>query len=164
MTQLIHRWNWLVATCGGFGYSPILPGTAGALWGVAIYAVVASCCDTGTQTAVLAVALVAVCLETLRLAPWAEQRFREKDSSKFVTDEVAGFLVTVLLFRTPHVGTTILWAFPVTRLLDMIKPPPARSLEHLPLGWGVLADDVMDSLYAAGLLYGLWAAFPAWFS
>jgi len=58
----------------------------------------------------------------------------------------------------------VLWAFPVTRILDMIKPPPARRLEHLPAGWGVLADDILDSLYAAGLLHLLRLVRPEWFA
>ena len=137
----VQRWNWCVATCAGFGYAPVMPGTAGALWGVAIYAVIAASC-----------------------AGWAERYFQEEDSSRFVTDEVAGFLVTVLLFRTPHISTTVLWAFPVTRVLDIIKVPPARWLERLPRGWGVLADDVVDSLYAAALLHALQALSPQWFA
>ncbi len=28
------RFRWLIATCGGFSYCPILPGSCGALWGV----------------------------------------------------------------------------------------------------------------------------------
>jgi phosphatidylglycerophosphatase A len=160
----VQRWNWCVATCAGFGYAPVMPGTAGALWGVAIYAVIAASCAGWAQTVVLAGALAVVCAETFRLAGWAERYFQEEDSSRFVTDEVAGFLVTVLLFRTPHISTTILWAFPVTRVLDIIKIPPARWLERLPRGWGVLADDVVDSLYAAALLHALQALSPQWFA
>ena len=82
-----------------------------------------------------------------------------------MTDEVAGFLMTVLLFRPSSVSVlvTVLWAFPVTRILDMIKPPPARRLEHLPGGWGVLADDLLDSVYAAGLLHVIYLLRPEWF-
>jgi phosphatidylglycerophosphatase A len=48
---------------------------------------------------------------------------------------------------------TTLWAFPVTRIIDILKIPPARRLEHLPRGWGVLADDLLGSIYAALLLH-----------
>ena len=117
------------------------------------------------QTAGIAAALILACLVTYRLSPWAERFFQEEDSGKFVTDEVAGFLMTVLLFRPSSVSVlvTVLWAFPVTRILDMIKPPPARRLEHLPGGWGVLADDLLDSVYAAGLLHVLYLLRPEWF-
>lgn len=164
MSWLTQQWNWLSATCCGFGYSPIMPGTAGALWGVAFYAAIAGCFAEPWQSLLLILALLLSCAETVRLGGWAERYFAKKDSSHFVTDEVAGFLLTVLLFRTPHVLATILWAFPVTRLIDIVKVPPARRLERLPRGWGVLADDLLGSLYAAVLLHaGRWC-FPHWFA
>jgi phosphatidylglycerophosphatase A len=159
-----ERVNWLLATCGGFGYSPILPGTAGALWGVAIYVVVALLVDEPWQSVMIGLALVIASAATVRLAPWAEAYFGEEDSGKFVTDEVAGFLLTVLLFRTPDVWVTVVWAFPVTRIIDIIKVPPAKRLERLPAGWGVLADDLLGSLYAAGLLHVIALLRPTWFS
>jgi phosphatidylglycerophosphatase A len=156
--------KWLLATCGGFGYSPILPGTCGALWGVAIYVPLGLWTPEPWQTLGIAVALAASSVATVALARWAEGYFGEEDSGRFVTDEVAGFLLTVLLFRLPNdVWTTVLWAFPVTRIIDIVKLPPTRRLEHLPGGWGVLADDLWGSLYAAGLLHLLAHLAPGWF-
>jgi phosphatidylglycerophosphatase A len=152
MSGFRDRLKWLLATCGGFGYSPILPGTAGALWGVAIYVPLRLFAPEPWQSGLILLALLVSCAITLWLSPWAERHFGEEDSGKFVTDEVVGFLLTVLLFRLPSVWATVLWAFPVTRIIDIIKVPPARRLEDLPGGWGVLADDCLGSLYAAGLL------------
>ena len=42
--------------------------------------------------------------------------------------------------------------FALHRLFDITKPWPCRRLEKLPGGWGIMADDVMASLYA-GLVY-----------
>jgi phosphatidylglycerophosphatase A len=36
----------------------------------------------------------------------------------------------------------------VFRLLDIVKPQPARALERLPNGWGIMLDDVVAGLYA----------------
>lgn len=158
-----------VATCGGLGYAPVFPGTAGALLGIVIYVPIGLLVRVEPwQSLLLGVALAASCLATVALGPWAERRFERKDASCFVTDEVAGFLLTVLLFRAPsfaepNVWITILWAFPVTRIIDMVKVPPARSLEKIPSGWGVLADDLLGSLYAAGLLHVLKHFVPAAF-
>jgi phosphatidylglycerophosphatase A len=163
MTPL-DRLKWFVATCGGFGYSPIFPGTAGALWGIAIYVPIAVFASEPLQTILIAAALFAVSAVTIQLAPWAETFFDEKDSGKFVTDEVAGFLLTVLLFRSSSVLLTVVWAFPITRIIDIVKIPPAKRLERWPAGWGVLADDLLGSLYAAGLLHVLAFFFPHWFS
>jgi phosphatidylglycerophosphatase A len=164
MAPLSQSLKWLIATCCGCGYSPILPGTCGALWGLAIYLPLGWYVPEPWQSCLLLLALALSCLVTLWLAPWAEAYFGEEDSGRFVTDEVAGFLFTVLLFRTPDVLGTALWAFPVTRIIDMVKVPPTRRLEQLPGGWGVLADDLWGSLYAAGLLHLVAWACPHWFS
>jgi phosphatidylglycerophosphatase A len=39
--------------------------------------------------------------------------------------------------------------------LDITKPPPARQLERLPEGLGVMADDWMAGAYACVLMTGL---------
>jgi phosphatidylglycerophosphatase A len=43
---------------------------------------------------------------------------------------------------------TLLLAFAAFRLFDVTKPPPARQLEHLPAGWGILMDDLAAAVYA----------------
>jgi phosphatidylglycerophosphatase A len=149
-----------IATCGGFGYSPIVPGTMGALWGIPIYLAIALSFPSATtlQAALIFAALAVTCWITIALGGWAEEFFQKKDSGAFVTDEVAGLLFTLLLFPGPLVGSpspwmAVLWGFPITRVIDILKIPPARQLEHLPKGWGVLADDLMGSIYAAGVLH-----------
>lgn len=166
------RLRLIVATCCGLGYSPIFPGTAGALLGVTLYIPIGLfVADEPLQTVLIALGLLLSCYITIVLAPWAERHFQEKDSGIFVTDEVAGFLLTVLLFRVSMYGAgniynvwiTIAWAFPVTRVIDIIKVPPAKKLEKLPAGWGVVADDLLGSVYAAGLLHLLAIFVPAAF-
>jgi phosphatidylglycerophosphatase A len=149
----------IIASCFGLGYSPIMPGTCGALIGPAIYIPLALAVpNEPLQTGLIAVALVVWCWITVALGGWAETYYQRKDSQVFVTDEVAGFLLTVLLFHAASSPVlTTLWAFPVTRIIDILKVPPARRLEKLPRGWGVLADDLLGSLYAAAALYTLWA-------
>lgn len=147
-----------VASCFGLGYSPIMPGTCGALLGPAIYIPLALFVPDPTWQAVLiALNLLFWCWLTVALGVWAETYYLTKDSQIFVTDEVAGFLMTVLLFHIPDQPVlTALWAFPVTRVIDILKVPPAKRLEKLPAGWGVLLDDLLGSVYAAGVLWGVW--------
>jgi phosphatidylglycerophosphatase A len=140
-----------------------MPGTCGALLGVPIYVGIAWLTPEGLHFPLIALALYLSCMVTVVLTPWAERYWKKKDPGNFVTDEVAGFLFTVLLFRVPSIWITVLWAFPLTRVLDMIKVPPAKRLEHLPGGWGVLADDLMASFYVAVLLYTLVFFMPGWF-
>jgi phosphatidylglycerophosphatase A len=155
----------ILASCFGLGYSPIMPGTCGALVGPAIYIPLALAVpQEPLQTVLIAVALLFWCWITIALGDWAEAYYQRKDSQIFVTDEVAGFLLTVLLFHdSPQPVLTTLWAFPVTRIIDIVKIPPSRRLERLPRGWGVLADDLMGSIYAAALLHAVRILAPSWF-
>jgi phosphatidylglycerophosphatase A len=163
MSKTAKNMKWLLATCGGFGYSPVLPGTMGALWGVAIYLLIAGVLAEPWQTVAIAAALLVSCGVTLALSDWAEKYFGEEDSGKFVTDEVVGFLAVVLLFRLQSPWLTVLWAFPLIRVIDIIKVPPARRLEHLPGGWGVIADDLLAAVYTAAVLLALQWFQPTWF-
>jgi phosphatidylglycerophosphatase A len=160
------RWALtVVASCFGLGYSPIMPGTCGALVGVAIYIPLALIVPGEPwQSLLIALNLLVWCVLTVALGKWAEEYYLTKDSSIFVTDEVAGFLLTVLLWHIPDQPVlTTLWAFPVTRAIDILKVPPAKQLEELPAGWGVLLDDLLGSVYAAALLWAISLAVPAWF-
>lgn len=164
-----NRWILTaIASCFGLGYSPIMPGTCGALVGVAIYIPLALVIPSEPWLSLLIAAnLLLWCWLTIALGQWAEEYYLTKDSSIFVTDEVAGFLLTVLLWQFAVPGQPVLatlWAFPVTRIIDIVKVPPAKQLERLPRGWGVLADDLLGSVYAAGLLWAIRLAMPAWFA
>ena len=157
-----ERLRYFVATAFGLGLAPIAPGTAGALLGVGIYLLIVLLSPPGWHTGLIALALLFVSYLTVAMTPWAEQHWKKKDPGNFVLDEVAGFLMTVLLFRTPNVLLTVIWAYLVTRIFDIVKPPPARQLESLPGGWGVLLDDLCTSVMAAAFLYLVaWLA-PGW--
>ena len=156
----------LLATAGGFGYCPGMPGTAGTLPGVGIFLAIALLAPPALHTALVAAALAGVSALTVAITPWAERHWNKKDPGRVVTDEVAGFLATMLMFRPFRGGDvwlTTLWAFVLTRVMDIVKPPPVRHLERLPTGWGVLADDLGASVYAAVLLHVAAALWPKLF-
>ena len=56
----------------------------------------------------------------------------------------------------------VLAGFLLFRALDIIKPWPARQLEHLHGGVGIMADDVMAAIYANLILRGVAYALPGW--
>jgi phosphatidylglycerophosphatase A len=144
----------LVSTSFGLAYLPVAPGTWGTLPGVAVFLLIVQASPAAYHTWLIGLAMAIACVVTVALSPWAERYWNMKDPKKFVPDEVAGFLVTVLFFRTPDLLLTTFWAFVVTRFFDIVKVPPARQFEALPSGWGILLDDVMSSLYAALALIG----------
>jgi phosphatidylglycerophosphatase A len=96
----------------------------------------------------------------------AEARFGRKDPGQVVADEVAGMALT--LVPLPWlVGVSGVWCaespvlrglwlvavgFVAFRFFDVLKPPPARGLQRVPGGWGILLDDLFAGVYAAGAL------------
>jgi phosphatidylglycerophosphatase A len=143
-----------------------MPGTCGALIGPLLYIPLAIVVPNEPLHSILIAALLVFwSWLTIALGSWAEHYYQRKDSQVFVTDEVAGFLLTVFLFHDAVQPILItLWAFPVTRVIDILKLPPARRLEHLPRGYGVLADDLLGSIYAAACLWIVKFSVPDWFS
>lgn len=86
---------------------------------------------------------------------WAGSRteriLRLKDPGRVVVDEVAGQMIALLplsVFAVSSKGWIIV-SFILFRLFDIFKPYPARRLETLPSGLGIMMDDVLAGVYAA---------------
>ena len=132
----------LLATCGGIGYVPVAPGTAGSLVGLACYGLVRLGGDEWAQLALL----VAVAAAGVWSSAAAERHFGRTDPGTIVIDEVAGMLLTLLW--VPVTWTGAFAAFALFRLFDIVKPFPVRRTERLGGGWGVMADDLAAGVYA----------------
>jgi phosphatidylglycerophosphatase A len=145
----------VLATGFGTGYGPLVPGTWGSIPGVALaWAVERRLGGWGVAAAACVTALVGTWA-----ADRAAVRLGEKDPGRVVVDEIAGQLVTLcFLPATPQV---LLAGFLLFRAFDIVKPWPARRLEALPGGSGIMADDLMAGLYANLILQGLAALYPA---
>lgn len=154
MGPLGVRFLALLTTAGGFGFSPFIPGTVGTLPAVCVYLAIAILTPSEQHTLLIGLAFVVSCLLTVALGAWAERYWGGKDPRPFVLDEVAGYLLTVLLFRSSSILATAGWAFLASRAFDVIKPWPASRMEGLSGGIGILMDDLVASLYAAALLHG----------
>ena len=150
-------------TSFGLGYMPLAPGTWGTLPAVALFLAVMVWAPVWMRTWVLAAGLVVSAAASVPLGYWAERHWGQDDPPRFALDEFAGFLLTVLLFRRGALVPLTLWAFALTRLSDILKPPPAYQSQKLPGGWGILLDDLVSSVYAAGALHLLFVAFPETF-
>ena len=158
----------LIATALGLGYLPKAPGTLGSLAGVALFWAghprvwgysLAMYIHT---TYYLRNASLVGCLIALFLAVigvWASgcvaTYVGKKDPQFVVIDEVSGQYSTYVLALAPLNWKYLLLGFILFRVFDIWKPFPARQAEHLPGGWGIMADDWVAAIYAA---LGLWLA------
>jgi len=130
----------VLATALGAGYAPIAPGTWGSAVGLLLWLVLP------TSTLVQALAIVVVLAAGVWSGGVAERHFGRTDPGQVVIDEVAGMLVTLFLNPVGWVGAFV--GFLLFRAADIVKPFPARRLERLHGGLGIMADDVMAGIYA----------------
>ena len=131
----------VVATGFGAGYSPLAPGTAGSAVGLLLFWPL-----HGQPGAVQLGALVAVFLMGTAAAARVARTVGIEDPGIVVVDEVVG-MWTSLLFL-PFTAATAAVGFVLFRIFDVVKPYPARDLEALPGGWGIMSDDLMAGIYA----------------
>jgi phosphatidylglycerophosphatase A len=160
-----------IATCG-VGYFPIAPGTLGSLVGIALFVWVRSAVldvvfnwkllgnhveDSSYRFyySVVAIELVVASVITL-VGTWAagrtEKLSAKKDPGKVVVDEVAGQYIALL--SLPFASVKSAWpllvlSFILFRFFDIVKPYPARRMESLEGGLGIMADDIVAGIYAA---------------
>jgi phosphatidylglycerophosphatase A len=146
----------LLVTAGGLGLLRPAPGTWGSL-PPAVAAVAIS--PAGWMPVVLAMAglVAAGSVACILLAPWYERHFGRADPGEVVCDEVAGMALCLSLLpwdgASPGRAAAVAAAgFVLFRILDILKPPPIMQSQRLPRGWGVLADDLLAGLAAAGLI------------
>ncbi|MCL6640554.1 MAG: phosphatidylglycerophosphatase A [Candidatus Rokubacteria bacterium] len=133
-----------VATVGGVGYAPVAPGTAGSLLTALFLWLVPF------SRPALILFFLAVTLAGLWASGRAEQALGGKDPGPIVIDEVAGMTLTVL--AVPLTPAALGAGLVLFRLFDIAKPPPARAVERLSGGSGVMADDLVAGLYALVVL------------
>ncbi|UCF00048.1 MAG: phosphatidylglycerophosphatase A [Planctomycetota bacterium] len=146
----------LLTSCFALGYLPLAPGTWGSLPPVIVFILL---CQSGASTLLISTVMAASVLTfsfiCIKFAPAIIAATGKSDPREVVADEFAGQAVTLIpigLVPSGQIWTTAVLGFLLFRLLDIIKPWPARKLEKLPKGWGILADDLMAGVYAAIIL------------
>ena len=144
-------WAWAVATFFGAGLGKPGPGTWGSVAAVLLWLAVAVSLHPASQTLFL-ILLAGIALSLILGVPAATIVAREsgrKDPQFVVIDEVAGQWIALLF--APAGWRYAIAALVLFRLFDITKPFPARQLESLPEGWGIVFDDVAAGLYALGI-------------
>ncbi len=137
----------VVATVFGSGRAPFAPGTAGTLVAVplALWARHALP-DWGFLAVTAGISLIGL---------WASGVTAHvlglRDPGVVVIDEVAGYFVTLLFLPATlwaHAWRVVALGFFLFRVMDVLKPQPARWAERLPGGWGIMTDDLIAGVYA----------------
>lgn len=134
----------IIATVGGIGRVPRLPGTVASVVGVGLAWLLSP--NPAMQ--------IAGCLAVTGLGFWsagpAAKSMGVKDPPAVVIDEVAGMMIGLVLL--PATWKTYLAGFFLFRILDIFKPGPIRRLERLPGGAGIMADDLLAGVVTNLLL------------
>lgn len=142
------RWAWLLATFFGAGLLRPGPGTWGSLAAALIwYFGLRAAHLTGMHA--MAATLAGAALVTLIGIPAATRVERESggiDPGFVVVDEVAGQWLALAV--APLDWRYGIAAFVLFRIFDIVKPWPARQLEKLPGGTGIMLDDLAAGAYA----------------
>lgn len=131
-----------LATGAYTGYLPKMPGTFGTLWGVPL-AYLSSRMPLSGQAAFT----LAVCLASVYIAGRECESTREKDPSRVVIDEAAGYLVS--FFLMPFTLFNVILVFILFRFFDILKPYPVGVIDRkIEGGPGIVLDDVMAGIEA----------------
>jgi phosphatidylglycerophosphatase A len=128
----------------GSGYSPVAPGTAGSLLGLAIWWLWSDLNIWLQLSFITTTFFLGVWAATLAERDWGH------DAGKIVIDEVVGMWITLWLLPKSYLLFAV--GFLLFRAFDIIKPLGARSIQKLPGGWGVMMDDLLAGVYANLLL------------
>jgi phosphatidylglycerophosphatase A len=78
----------------------------------------------------------------------AEEVLQKKDDGRITADEWMLFPICVIGIPLNEVLFLLPLFFVVTRFCDIVKPPPARGLQRIRGGFGIVIDDFFAALYA----------------
>ncbi len=147
----------LIATCGGVGLLPGMPGTYASLVAAGIFYWLWMELGENVRFVIAPLTLV-VALLALKIWPWSRELFKAEDPRQFVLDEVVGqwaALLFIPLAVGEHVLCYVAVAFFLFRGFDVAKPWPVSAIDRLPGKWGTLLDDVAAGVYAIAGFYVL---------
>ena len=153
--DLSARLRMLAVASGGLGYMRPFPGTWGSLPPVVVaFGLIPLGVPPWLFALVMLGGMIVFTGFSIAFGDEAEARFRKKDPSQVVADETAGQCVALLAFPMSHAWwpALLLIAFLSFRLFDIVKPSPARDLQHVPGGWGIVLDDLVAGAMALAVV------------
>ncbi|MEO1334913.1 MAG: phosphatidylglycerophosphatase A, partial [Myxococcota bacterium] len=141
------RWSGDVSSVGGAGYSPLGPGTFGAIAALPVGWLL-SFLSLGLNAAIVTVLTL---LSIVAAHRYMQGDSKESDPSEIVSDEFVGMLITLVF--VPWTPVWVLAAFVLFRAFDILKPGPVGYVDrNMKNATGVILDDVAAGLLAGGLL------------
>lgn len=127
------------------GFSPIVSGTVGSLAAIAIYLI------PGFENLYV---IVPVALIFFVYGVFVGDKFEiqyGKDPSECTIDEIVGTWIS--LIGLPKTIWIVTITFVIWRILDIVKPPPARNIEKIKGGLGIMLDDVISGIYTLFIMH-----------
>lgn len=131
----------------GTGLAGFAPGTFGTLAALPVYALIYQC-----SPVVYGVICLLLFLVGIPLCGKVANDIGVYDYKGIVWDEVVGYLLT--LFMVPPSMGTLIAAFLLFRLFDIVKPPPINWIEKkVKGGLGIMLDDLLAAIPACLILH-----------
>lgn len=130
----------------GSGLSPYMPGTAGTLAAIPLYLLI-------SQLPLPAYCLVLLIASAVGVAICgiSARKLGVHDHGGIVWDEFVGLWITLL--AAPKGWPWLVLGFVLFRIFDMAKPWPISVLDRsVKGGWGIMLDDIVAGIAAAGVL------------
>ena len=130
------------------GKSPVAPGTFGSLGALVVaYSLILL---IGDIAGILILILAALFYYMgIQIAPWCEKKYG-KDPGIFVLDEVIGYLLVIgilIIFQIEINSYLWIISFIMFRVFDVLKIWPAKDLEKIKGGHGIMLDDIAASFH-----------------
>ena len=126
------------------GRAPLAPGTFGTLGALTLAYLVSENIDGLAGGGLLLGIGATVYYLGVHIAPWCEEKYG-KDPGIYVIDEVIGYLITISFLIILGVEiTNFIWmlTFILFRVFDVLKVWPAKDLENIEGGHGIILDDI----------------------
>ena len=135
------------------GKSPLAPGTFGSFGALIVaYFIVENVLEYSAYLLMLLAGIIYY--GGMQIAPWCEKKYG-KDPGIYVIDEVIGYLIAIgslLLFGINMNQNLWILSFLFFRIFDVLKIWPAKDLEKLEGGHGIILDDVAAGIQTLILL------------
>ncbi len=127
------------------GFSPFAPGTVGSFAAVLVYLIPGFENPTIMLFFIVSFTVIGIPIAT------KFEKIYGKDPRQCTIDEFVGTWISLLF--VPKRAIFILIAFIIWRLLDILKPYPARQLEDMKGGAGIMFDDVVSGIYSLIIIH-----------